>query len=446
MMYMALWAAVQAAFGLGLRDPKTECELWLGPSTLPGVPGRGVISGTQLLNETALEPLVTLSVPYDAVRYWSLANYVFAHEEEEQSLVVFGIGMLVNHLSDPIMYHYWSEEEPAHSAESYWTPSTMSSSVVYETLRDVKKGEELFISYGGDEWFTDREIPLSKETDRDNSNSAPAVLVGDEYLHEHAHCLTDVFVSESDKPMTFYGLFARRAFKKGEIVTVSPLLPLPAEEVEHLFDESVLMNYCISSPGSKVAMLPIGYAALMNHDQHPNVKMDWFSWPSHRPPWAAENDTTYEFDEEVGLGRDNLRKCLEADPAELIFESNFSSMDLQFVATRDIAPEEEITLDYGVNWINKWADYMSASLSYHAQEEASEQDHSIFRAFIEPPEGLFPHRWTYYDNPEEKYEEIPFHGEEPTETGKGTDPLKRDAEQAMEGLEAFHLHITSEEL
>ena len=167
MMYMALWAAVQAAFGLGLRDPKTECELWLGPSTLPGVPGRGVISGTQLLNETALEPLVTLSVPYDAVRYWSLANYVFAHEEEEQSLVVFGIGMLVNHLSDPTMYHYWSEEEPAHSAESYWTPSTMSSSVVYETLRDVKKGEELFISYGGDEWFTDREIPLSKETDRD---------------------------------------------------------------------------------------------------------------------------------------------------------------------------------------------------------------------------------------------------------------------------------------
>lgn len=36
---------------------------------------------------------------------------------------------------------------------------------------------------------------------------------------------------------------------------------------KYLFDESVLVNYCISSPGSKVAMLPIGYAALINHDQ-----------------------------------------------------------------------------------------------------------------------------------------------------------------------------------
>ena len=34
---------------------------------------------------------------------------------------------------------------------------------------------------------------------------------------------------------------------------------------KYLFDESVLVNYCISSPGSKVAMLPIGYAALINH-------------------------------------------------------------------------------------------------------------------------------------------------------------------------------------
>lgn len=438
------------------RDPSLECELWLAPSTLPGVQGRGVISGVPLLNSTALEPLVTLSVPYELVRYWSLANYVFAHEEEEQSLVVFGIGMLINHLSNPALYHYWSEDDPAHSSESYWTPSTMSSSVVYETLRDVKKGEELFISYGDSEWFEDRGITLSKETDRDEST--PPVLVPDEYLNKNSHCLTDVFVSESDKPMTFYGLFARRHFKKGEIVTISPLLPLPAEEVESVWDESVLMNYCISSPGSKVAMLPIGYAAMMNHDLHANVKMDWYSWPKHRPPWASADNSTFEFDNEVGLGDNNLQKCLDADPAALIFDSDFSAMDMKFVATRDIAPEEEITLDYGVDWINKWADYMSASLSYHAKEAASERDASIFRAFIQAPDGLFPERWKYYAEPEKYYghDEDEDHSspvnvnskkkDNEQRQGQGIEPQQRDGMAAAEGLNAFHQQLTSEEL
>lgn len=469
---------------ISTRDPTLECELWLAPSTLPGVQGRGVISGVSLLNGTALEPLVTLSVPYEHVRYWSLANYVFAHEEEEQSLVVFGIGMMINHLYNPTLYHYWSEDEPAHSSESYWTPSTMSSSVVYETLRDVKKGEELFISYGDSEWFEDRGISLSTETNR--NEDTPSVLVPDEYLNKHSHCLTDVFVSESDKPMTFYGLFARRHFKKGEIVTISPLLPLPAEEVEYLWDKSVLMNYCISSPGSKVAMLPIGYAAMINHDQHANVKMEWFSWPKHRPPWVPKDNVTFEFDDVVGLSEDNLKRCLNADPGELIFDSDFSAMDMQFIATRDIAPEEEITLDYGISWINKWAEYMSASLSYHAQEEASETDASIFRAFIQAPEGLFPQRWTYYAHPERYYDyedselndgnSLETSGvSQPPDANEGMESHKKqhtspvsvhskklvlprdsesdsvsmllsDAKHANEGLQAFERQLVSEEL
>jgi hypothetical protein len=410
-----------------------------------------------------------------------LANYVFAHEEDEQSLIVFGIGMLVNHREPATMSHYWSEDEPVHSSESYWTPSTMSSSIVYETTEAVERGEELFISYGGDDWFEDRDIPIVKDKEEEkeekeeeghgekvssSSSSKPkkVVLVDDEYLHEHAHCLTDVFVAESRKSMCFYGLFARRKFSKGEIVTISPLLPLPAEEVEqHVWDKSVLMNYCISSPGSKVAMLPIGYAAMINHDAHPNVQMEWYTWPhtNTTTTTSSSNDNDVGAQKHVGagglgdsgLGEDTLLKCLQADPAELVYESNFSSMDLKFVATRDIFPEEEITLDYGVAWINKWAEYMSSSLSYHAKrgmaekrrkeeggeegeegggegdndaDDESDEEKTIFRAFIEAPPGLFPERWTYFDYPEDSLEEY----------STASDLL--DAHASQEGLNSFY--------
>jgi hypothetical protein len=346
-------------------------------------------------------------------------------------LVVFGIGMLINHREPPSLYHYWAEDEPSHSSESYWTPSTMSSSVVYETLKDIQKGEELFISYGGDDWFHDRSIPLVKNNESDTNQTETPVLVPDAFLQQHGHCLTDVFISDSEKPMTFYGLFARRHFKKGEIVTISPLLALPADEVERVQDESLIQNYCFASPGSKVAMLPIGYAAMINDDAHPNVEMDWYTWPQVSPLDATNTTTEKDQPAGEGLDKDNLQKCLESDPSELIYEANYSIMDLKFVATRDIFPEEEITMDYGVAWLNKWAEYMSASMSYHANEEASLDRNIIFRSFIEPPKGLFPERWNYYDEPE-LYDRS-------DEVDEVSGLHLNDARAALEGLTDFYM-------
>jgi hypothetical protein len=450
--FLNLYCGAAGAETIPESEQEGVCELWLGPSTIKGVPGKGVITGVNLTSEYPLEPLVTLSVPYEIVRPWSLANYVFAHEEEDQALVVFGIGMLINHKEPPSLYHYWAEDDPSHSSESYWTPSTMSSSVIYETLKDIKKGEELFISYGGDEWFQDRSIPVIKDGDGDGEAEGngdvtkPPVLVPDTYLRQHGHCLTDVFISESAKPMTFYGLFARRLFKKGEIVTISPLLALPADEVRLVGDQSLLMNYCVSSPGSKVAMLPIGYAAMINHDGNPSVRMDWHTW-SGFPSFDAVNasDRNSRRDSEGAstgssrplTGEEELQRVLESDPAGLIYEANHSLMDLKFVALRDIQPEEEITMDYGTAWINQWAEYMSTSMDYHINKEASVDYKVIFRAFIDAPKGLFPERWTYFEEPE-VYER----SEELTDEGFHLN----DARAALEGLTDFYSSRTGEEL
>ena len=91
----------------------------------------------------------------------------------------------------------------------------MSSSVVYETLRDVKR-EELFI------------LMVIQNGSRIEEFLCPQKLIATRTLHRswyrmstqiRPHCLTDVFVSESDK-----GLYGRH-FKKGEIVTISPTTP-----------------------------------------------------------------------------------------------------------------------------------------------------------------------------------------------------------------------------
>ena len=88
-------------------------------------------------------------------------------------------------------------------------------------------------------------------------------------------------------------------------------------------------------------------------------------------------------------------------------------------------------------WINKWAEYVSTSLDYHAKKEGSIDYKVIFRAFIEAPEGLFPQRWTYYEEPEvyERSEELNDEGYH-----------LNDARAALEGLTDFYTSRAGEEL
>jgi hypothetical protein len=63
------------------------------------------------------------------------------------------------------------------------------------------------------------------------------------------------------------GLFSNKDFKKGDIVTVSPTLLLPKDNIEIIGENSnsVLQNYCIASPNSSYVFFPIGYSPLINH-------------------------------------------------------------------------------------------------------------------------------------------------------------------------------------
>ena len=81
---------------------------------------------------------------------------------------------------------------------------------------DVAVGEELYVSYGGPDWFESRYIPLDE-------NGYSAEPYTELELQQVGHCLTDIFVKESLLPMAGQGVFAKKSYLKGDIVYVTAI-------------------------------------------------------------------------------------------------------------------------------------------------------------------------------------------------------------------------------
>lgn len=108
---------------------------------------------------------------------------------------------------------------------------------------------------------------------------------------------------------------------------------------------SVLMNYCIASAHSSIAIFPFGLGALINHSpsQTANVEIDWYWW---------NND---------GANDDTMNRKLNTSLKDLSLKDS-AQLDLQYIATRDIDAGEEIFYSYGQEWQDAWSEY-SAEIS-----------------------------------------------------------------------------------
>ncbi|AVH63268.1 SET domain-containing protein-lysine N-methyltransferase [Nostoc sp. 'Peltigera membranacea cyanobiont' 213] len=65
------------------------------------------------------------------------------------------------------------------------------------------------------------------------------------------------------------GIFAQKHFLRGEIVERSPVVVIPAEQVEFL-DKTILGNYYYDWE-DKAAAIALGLASLFNHSYEPNT-------------------------------------------------------------------------------------------------------------------------------------------------------------------------------
>lgn len=192
-----------------------------------------------------------------------------------------------------------------------------------------------------------------------------AVANGIESLHQSAsicpipqlestgRCLDNIQPGRSTLKDAGRGAFATRYLPSGSVITGSPLLHIPYEEMllMHNLDQAeendtqevdatstryqLLLNYCWGHAESTVLICP--YGAGVNYINHntssSNVRIRWAPHGeiSHNSTWlqnTSVNDMAREFSPKLAI---------------------------DYVALSDIAPGEELFLDYGAAWEESWS-------------------------------------------------------------------------------------------
>mmetsp|Transcript_16707 Transcript_16707/g.23565 ORF Transcript_16707/g.23565 Transcript_16707/m.23565 type:complete len:1238 (-) Transcript_16707:47-3760(-) len=346
--------------------------------------------------------------------YWQPQNLGQTFEADEVQSIVPGLGMLANSHTGLVNTHM---RRPA--LEGFgMTPSEDPSAGTFSNYHGVTwwangyipAGMEIFVGYG-ENWFKHREkdlgiVPFSgdfEEADRllrdfwekidkdpdsalakelwevlwmegtyqENDRvriamprdlkdlakaveggtalfSVPNAIRDSSWLEEHGRCLDNIRPGKSSIPEAGNGAFAKRRMKAGDIVAPAPMIHIDRKDLEvydsEEFDDpnapawlvghQILMNYCFGHPDSPMLLFP--YSPIVNYINHDhedfNVKLQWSSMPNHREDW------------------------LNRSVSDLMKEE-FAGLIMEFVATRDIEPGEEILLDYGELWDNNWDDY-----------------------------------------------------------------------------------------
>ena len=363
----ACYVLIACAFALATADTDSSCDLYMANSLNQNF-GRGVFAGKTFRKNANVEQSVSILVHNDLAMNSQLEYFVYASDEENYAVAVLGAAMMFNSLADESVAHQWESEDvpPIESVEE--RAHTNYTDFVFVAERPVRIGDEIYANYG-DRWFQDRNIQQTKPEDITPARYDLSTL------RSEGHCLTDLIVQESSIPMAGRGLFTTRAYRAGDIVSISPVVVLSRSDILDT-EGTVLLNYCISQNESDVALFPIGRAAMINHGgRYANVKVEWHFW-------------------------DESKRSHLTMPLEEVMALPYSPFDLQYVATKDLQPGEELLLSYGEQWERDWLQYVDA-LTRHTQMHTalikersggSQPDTAVpqFRGYIAAPSQLFP--------------------------------------------------------
>jgi len=219
------------------------------------------------------------------------------------------------------------------------------------------------------------------------------------YLQEHGRCVDHIKSDTSTLRQAGRGAFAIRGLEKGEIVTGSPLIWYPngdyfkmyqgnwtsqqdPPDIQNQIHSQILMNYCWTHPESSLFICPYGPGVqYINHNKTlANVKVKW-----------AEHG-------QMGHNSEILQKH-----PENMFPIANPGLTLDFVATRDIAPGEELFMDYGDAWEKAWERHTaewnakaSLSLNYQsARDWSMENPNAVLRTVDEQIDDPYPEHFTF---------------------------------------------------
>ena len=345
-----------------------NCSLYLAPSLITGA-GRGIFAGTSFSQSDEVGQSVGVLVDSYIIEDLKLADYVFTTQNDYYGIVYFGPAMSFNHRGVGESNVKIKEYEGVNRGEHVGIrPYSTYMDGSFSALSFIPPGQEITFTYGTDEYFAERKADYHT---RPSSSTINTYDINE--LESKGQCISNVYVGTSSVPMAGRGLFSSVSVEKGHVVIVSPVLVVPKHVLERAARSSVLLNYCISSKGTDVALLPMGLAGMINHGgpRRANVVMEWFSWDGHN---VTES-----------LGRSNIERDLIGAPSAPLYFS--------YRALRPIAEGEELLLSYGQEWEQAWLRYteaMSAWLAVYGDKSSDLTLAPQFRHPIGPPAGLFP--------------------------------------------------------
>ena len=176
-----------------------------------------------------------------------------------------------------------------------------------------------------------------------------------EYLEEHGTCLDNIRPGPSTLPSAGHGAFATRPLSAGTILTKSPLLHTSTDDYMYMYelveyngsryrllDEvrqmQLLYNYCYTHLESSIVLCPYGggISYINHHPDKTNVRIEWATgWDIVHNQSLVDHGTM-----------DDL--TIHSRP-QLAFS---------YIATRDIAANEELFMDYGDAWEEAWLEHV----------------------------------------------------------------------------------------
>jgi hypothetical protein len=182
-----------------------------------------------------------------------------------------------------------------------------------------------------------------------------------DWLETHGRCMDNIKPGNSTIRQAGRGAFASRYIPEGGLVAPGPLLHVANKSAFYLYGNitalylpdddddddddddlpvgyQLLLNYCFGHRRSTVLLCPYtSPSAYINHGsgEMTNVAIRWSdpSTPNHNAYWLEE-DVDY-LKSTVGVG-----------------------LSIDFIATRDIQPGEEVFLDYGPEWMAAWEEHV----------------------------------------------------------------------------------------
>lgn len=151
------------------------------------LPGVGVFAGRNFIKGEVIERCITIELPAEIIIGTILDHYAFAAGDDNTGALVLGYAMMYNHISKgKSQVGVNRERDGGNAVRSYRTNGNFLETRDYTLVatRAIKKGDEIYSTYGSEAWFESRGLPyIDAESISNNiTHSVPVSVTGDEVI------------------------------------------------------------------------------------------------------------------------------------------------------------------------------------------------------------------------------------------------------------------------